>query len=102
MLDSKLKEYLLASLAKHFPAALEIRIFLFGSRAEGNHQERSDYDLALEIKPLQDTAWTRFHLDVTENAPTLKGIDLIDLSRCDIDLRQEILTKGNLVYEKKK
>ncbi|MGK5082197.1 nucleotidyltransferase domain-containing protein [Bdellovibrionota bacterium FG-1] len=47
---------------------------MFGSRARGDHHERSDFDLAVEAPDIGDEAWARFALELREKAPTLSFV----------------------------
>ena len=73
-------------------------IILFGSRARGDHQPTSDYDLAFELGDKSKDAWSRFVLDVQDHAPTLKTIDLVALHMADAPLKKRISTEGVVVY----
>lgn len=70
------------------------RILLFGSRARGDHRERSDYDFAFEFPVERASEWNRFVLDASENAPTLCGLDLVNLAEVKSELKQKILQEG--------
>lgn len=72
------------------------RVLLFGSRARGTNQPRSDIDLAVEGCPdflaledrLQNELWSLLHLDVVN----------LDEPVSDA-LRQEIARDGKVLYE---
>jgi predicted nucleotidyltransferase len=55
-------------------------IYLFGSRARGDHSERSDIDLAIVCPTASDSEWQKI-LDIIENADTLLKIDCIRMDR---------------------
>lgn len=61
----------LAALAQQHGAQ---RLVLFGSRARGDHAERSDVDLAVYGMP--ETARASFYLDA-EDLPTLLKLDIV-------------------------
>ena len=69
------------------------RILLFGSRARGDHQERSDIDLAVECPDVSVREWQAV-LDIIEEAPTLLPIDCIRLETASEDLKRSILKWG--------
>lgn len=76
------------------------RVVLFGSRARGDHDPRSDIDLAVEAPAasLEDRA----HMTATvEDAPTLLGIDLVRLDLADEPLRAAIEQEGIVLYERR-
>lgn len=64
----------LASLARTHGAS---RLVLFGSRARGDHRERSDIDLAVYGMP--DSQRADFWLDA-EELPTLLKFDIVHVS----------------------
>lgn len=72
------------------------RIWLFGSRARRTERMTSDIDLAFEFA--DKTQWSVFVAEVEERAATLLDIDLIDIDRCDNQLRDEILKTGQLLH----
>jgi nucleotidyltransferase substrate binding protein (TIGR01987 family) len=51
-------------------------IWLFGSRARGDNQERSDIDLAIVCPAASDTDWLKV-VNIIENADTLLKIDCV-------------------------
>lgn len=78
------------------------RMILFGSRARGDHQERSDYDIAVESTSANDDAWARWALELKDRAPTLCGIDLVRVSpQISSSLRNAIDHDGIVIYDRK-
>ena len=73
------------------------RLILFGSRAQGNAQPRSDIDLAVAIS--NDKEWWGLQ-EAVENFPTLLKIDLVRLGDSDDDFTREILATGKVLYER--
>ncbi|MCB0309373.1 MAG: nucleotidyltransferase domain-containing protein [Bdellovibrionales bacterium] len=69
---------------------ISIRVFLFGSFARGDHTRSSDYDLAFKFEPSLESAWTRLYLDLLENAPTLRKLDLVNMNTCGIKILDSI------------
>lgn len=69
------------------------RVLLFGSRARGDHHERSDFDFAFEAPEISDGAWARFALELRENVPTLCGIDLVRLNGKDTQIAGKLFEK---------
>lgn len=64
------------------------RIFLFGSRAEGTAQKRSDIDIGIEGRgPVPFETLTAIADDL-ENLPSLHSIDVVDFSRIPERFRQ--------------
>lgn len=72
------------------------RVVLFGSRARGTNQPRSDIDLAIEGCPdfpalearLQDELWSLLRLDVVNLDDPISA-----------ELREEIARDGKVLYE---
>ncbi|MBI2267769.1 MAG: nucleotidyltransferase domain-containing protein [Armatimonadetes bacterium] len=77
------------------------RVILFGSRARGDYEERSDIDLAIDISRADSREWSAVE-EIAENARTLLKIDLVNLSRASSDLKHRILTEGITLYERPK
>lgn len=72
------------------------KVILFGSRAKGTAQERSDIDIAVvgaaDFGGLQEEI---------EEIPTLYSIDLVELETCGNDLLMEDIERyGRKIYEK--
>lgn len=74
------------------------RVILFGSRARGDAEERSDYDIAIEAPDVTEGQWSRFVLDTKENLDTLLDIDLIRLDQASPWLREAIEREGTVLY----
>ena len=76
------------------------RILLFGSRARGDHGERSDIDLAVACPGADAADWARIWL-IVDDAPTLLAIDLVRLEHAGDALRQQIERDGLVLYERR-
>ena len=94
--DAQTQERVIAFVAKAASRLLcARRVLLFGSRAHGSNSTRSDYDFAIESGPGFEHQWSLFASEVDEAAPTLNGIDLVDLNAALSDgLRSEIALTG--------
>ena len=72
------------------------QVILFGSRARGDHQPRSDIDLA--VKGGNTTA---FALGIDDAVQTLLLFDIVDLGKpVQPELLHEIQRDGVILYEK--
>ncbi len=72
------------------------KIILFGSRARGDHTERSDIDIAVSGGDFDEFYW-----DIKEDVHSLLMFDVVDLdSGISDDLKAEIDREGVLIYEK--
>lgn len=75
------------------------RIVLFGSRARGDAQPRSDVDLAVFAPDASRRDWQRL-LDLADDADTLLSIDLIRVEEASEELRDRIRLEGLLLHER--
>ena len=73
-----------------------IKIVLFGSRARGDHTERSDVDLAVYGGDFDSFYW-----NIKEKIHSLPSFDVVDMnSRVTEELKKEIERDGVVIYEK--
>lgn len=73
------------------------KILLFGSRARGTHQDKSDLDLAV----YGCRNFPAFFYALEENVWTLLKFDLINMDEAvSAELKSEIDKDGVLIYEK--
>ena len=78
------------------------KVYLFGSRARGNNQERSDIDIAI-VCPNATAAEWNYILETIDNVPTLIKIDCIrfdDLKKTN-PLQQAIEKDKVVLYKRK-
>jgi predicted nucleotidyltransferase len=76
------------------------RIVLYGSRARGDHGDRSDIDIAVACPGADDADWARIWL-IVDDAPTLLAVDLVRLEHAGDALRQQIEREGLVLYERR-
>lgn len=74
------------------------KVILFGSRARGDHDERSDIDLAI-AGDITDHEWLQI-CEMAENTDTLLEIDLVRLNTASEALKTEIAKHGQVIYER--
>lgn len=68
---------------------------LFGSRAGGDHDEKSDIDLAAYSGKIES-----FKLDIEDKVPTLLTFDVVDMERSKSKELKDIVKKeGIVIYE---
>jgi len=94
----RVKEYLGQLFATYFEIE---KVIVFGSRARGDADERSDIDLLIVAPAATSRQW----LDILfrlENADTLLSIDVVRWKEASATLRERIITEGKVLYEHKK
>ncbi len=82
-------------------SSLAEKIILFGSRARGDHNQNSDYDLAVFWQPHHEGKVLKFKADLSELPLTLHKVDILDLSSASDSYRREIKNEGILLWQKK-
>jgi len=95
-LSKKLRDHLIYLLSTR-PEVKQV--ILFGSRARGDAEDRSDIDLAI-VAP---EASTRQWLDLTfllEQTDTLLSIDVVRWEEASASLQERILAEGTILYER--
>jgi uncharacterized protein len=77
-------------------------IWVFGSRARGDNQDRADIDIAVSCPQATQSEWLQL-MDIIENADTLLKIDCVRIDELDdsSDVRKAILKEGIKIYEKR-
>lgn len=77
-------------------------IYLFGSRARGDHRERSDIDIAILCQNANENDWQSI-LKLVDEADTLLTIDCIRLDKESQNsaLRLQIEQDKKLIYERR-
>lgn len=84
------------NVSQQFPDIEEVR--LFGSRAYGDHQPRSDIDLAIIAPGISDYDWRLFSEKLEEDIETLLKLDLIRWDKASSKLREEIDHHNIVLY----
>lgn len=75
------------------------RVVLFGSRARGDADERSDIDMAVEAPKANDRTWIRID-DELRDLQTLLPVDIIRWETASEDLRTRITQEGVPLYDR--
>ncbi|HLB57355.1 MAG TPA: nucleotidyltransferase domain-containing protein [Gammaproteobacteria bacterium] len=75
------------------------RIYLFGSRARGDHSPTSDIDLAVECPQATLSEWLKV-VEVLEEADTLLKIDCVRLDQVDAAFQKKIREEGKVIYDR--
>ena len=74
------------------------RIVLFGSRAVGDHQSRSDCDLAISAPSMDKRQWVSLQNFVADSN-TLFKVAVSSLDNMPFALRQQVLLQGVVLYD---
>lgn len=75
---------------------LPVRVYLFGSRADGTARPASDLDLGvLPLAPIPTDALARLR-EAFEESTIPWEVDLVDLSGVDPELRDRVVKQGQL------
>jgi uncharacterized protein len=89
------------SIIRRYLPGKEFEIVLFGSWARGNAQETSDIDIGLVGRqPVDDMMLSRIKEEIS-GIPTLRRIDVVDLSKTDDDFRQEVLSYAQVLWHRR-
>jgi predicted nucleotidyltransferase len=95
-IDNALKQKIIGIVKVLVP---KVKIYLYGSRARGTHNERSDIDIALdrgEKIPRIDVGEVR---DMLNASNIIYKIDVVDLNSISPEMREVILKEGLLWKE---
>lgn len=85
---------------RHLPGK-EFEIVLFGSWARGDAQESSDIDLGLVgPEPVDDMTLLRIKEEIN-CIPTLRRIDVVDLSKTDETFRKDVLSYAQVISQRR-
>ena len=77
------------------------KIVLFGSRARGDHHDRSDIDLAIFCDRASDEEWQQVLDCLREDCiDTLLKVDCVRFERSNAALKEHIMIEGKVLYEK--
>jgi len=95
-IDGAILKFISQTIKKFFPEG-KVKVYVFGSRARGDFGPKSDYDLAFELPPGKTDAG--FLLTIKEEAPTLCGVDAVNMNQVGEKLKKEILRERILIYE---
>ena len=98
-LPDNLAQKIVEAVKRHLPSS-RYRVFLFGSRALGSADARSDFDIGIEATeqiPLDVMSEIKEEL---EALPVLQKFDVVDFSRSDPGLRSIAMKTTRLLDER--
>jgi predicted nucleotidyltransferase len=75
------------------------KVILYGSRARGDEEERSDIDLAV-TGDLTQEEWHQMQDYVEREARTLLAVELVRLEKVSRNLKENIQREGVTLYER--
>lgn len=87
-LDDKTKQKIIAIISALMPT---VKIYLFGSRARGTNNARSDIDIALDAGKLLSTVDVDEIKSMLRESNIMYLIDVVDLYQVSDAMRNEIL-----------
>lgn len=97
--ENQIKAMLIELLLKSDKLLQGHKVFLYGSRAQGNARPRSDFDVGIWGKePLSLEAFYKLE-DMLDKMPTLYKIDLVDLNRTSEKFQEQALKCTEVLYE---
>jgi predicted nucleotidyltransferase len=90
-------DYIITTIAKEFYQIFKSgeSLLLFGSRANNTHHKHSDIDLAISSDCQIDSYKLLKFKDFVDDFPTLYGIDIVDISVANSQLKEQI-KKNNI------
>lgn len=77
-----------------------LRMYLFGSWAQGSAVSASDLDVALDTGSPIEPATIQEIADALDELATLRKIDIVDLGAVDSEFRERVILKGERIYGK--
>jgi predicted nucleotidyltransferase len=77
------------------------RVILFGSRARGDHVEKSDIDLAIAEAESPLRGWHELMNSLHADPVTLLAVDLVSLEEVDDGFRARVEREGRVMYERR-
>jgi predicted nucleotidyltransferase len=74
-------------------------VYLYGSRARGDHHLRSDFDIAVSCDS-NNKPWSQLYWELEEGLLTLYPVDILDLENASASLKEQVLKEGKVLYER--
>ncbi len=104
MTKDELPRALLKALEKALDGPLAgyrpLNVFLFGSRAKGTADRRSDFDIGVDAgRPLAARDMTELR-ETFDDAPLLARVDVVDFARVDEGFRKHALSSTVVLHDR--
>lgn len=95
-LDTKLQTAIINAISKYHTVD---KIIIFGSRARGDANARSDLDVAIVGEKISTREWVEIY-DAIDDLDTLLEFDVVRFDTASQDLKQRISNEGVVLYER--
>ena len=95
-IDERNKQKIVGLIGVLLPNA---KIYLFGSRARGDHSERSDIDLALDTGEKIERSLVGEIRDVLEATNIINSMDVVDLNGAISPMMREAILKERVLWK---
>lgn len=78
-----------------------LRIYIYGSRARGDNNELSDYDLAFDTPNDEKSRerWLKFIFEQDEKVATLLDVDWLWIPQASVEIIQSIKNEGVILHD---
>jgi predicted nucleotidyltransferase len=95
MTEPELK-HTIVRIIRTYLSAPDVKIFLFGSRATGQHTPQSDYDIGIETgSPIPLEVWGQLQAEI-DALPVLQKIEVVDLHRVSDAFKRAALAAAQI------
>jgi len=91
-------QLVLDTLVKTYPVE---ELILFGSRAVGDHEPRSDFDIAVRANAIDRYQFSKIRVEIAE-ARTLYWVSLVHFDTTPPKLQERIQKQGVTIYDRSK
>jgi uncharacterized protein len=98
MLEPKIKLIIEEITSKLSPVTSVKKIILFGSRARGDSDPKSDIDIAINCPQASQRQWLSINEKIDE-INTLLSIDVVRFDKVPDELCEKIKREGIVIYE---
>jgi len=98
----QVKSFSIEELSQKFTTLSYVKTaLLFGSRSNGKHNPKSDYDFALEMESTKEVSWgmqAKVWMDICDLLSLKEDdVDIVDLTHADPYVKKAILENNTLI-----